>query len=58
MGHCKQVNQLPNKYCSAINCGQSMHVRENPLFNMVRGLQRKLEAVEHVLGEVLVAKGS
>jgi hypothetical protein len=35
-----------------------MHVRENPLFTVVRGLKRKLEDAEHVLGEVLVAKGS
>ena len=58
MGHCRQVNQLPNEYCSAVNCGQSMHVRENPLFNVVRSLKRKLEDGEHVLGEVLVANGS
>ena len=58
MGHCGQVNQLPNEYFSAVNCGQSMHVRENPLFTVVRGLKRKLEDAEHVLGEVLLAMGS
>ena len=58
MSHCGQVNQLPNKYCSAVNCGQSMHVRKNPLWNVVRGLKHKLEDTELVLGEVFVAKGS
>ena len=53
-----QVNQLPDEYCSADNCGQSMHVRENPLFSMVRNLKRKLEVADRVLGEVKVAKGS
>ena len=40
------------------NCGQSMHVRENPLFSIVRNLKRNLEVADRVLGEVKVAKGS
>ena len=58
MSNCGHRNRLPNIYSRAENCGQSMHVRENPLFSMVRNLKRKLEVADRVLGEVKVAKGS
>ena len=58
MSNCGHANCLPDVYCKAENCGQSMHVRENPLFSLVRNLKRKLEVADRVLGEVKVAKGS
>ena len=50
MPTCGQVNQLPDKFCSAVNCGLSMYVRENSLW--------KLEDVELIMEEVIVAKGT
>ena len=58
MSHCGKVNQLPDLNCRTDNCGQSMHVRENPLFSVVCKLKCKLEVVDRFLGEVKVAKGS
>ena len=51
MGHCGQKNDV---YCTAKGCGQSMHVRDNPLFGMVC----KLEEADHVLREVTMSKGN
>jgi hypothetical protein len=48
----------PYEYCRADNCGQSICVRESPLFSMVCKLKSKLEVADRVLGEVKVAKGS
>jgi hypothetical protein len=58
MPTCGQVNQLPDKFCSAVNCCQSMYIRENPLWKVVRGLKLKLEDVELIMEEVILAKGA
>ena len=58
MSNCDLSNQLPAMVCKGEHCGQSMHVKKNPLFNVVRSLKRKLGEADHALRKVKVAKGN
>ena len=52
------LNHLPAVVCKGKDCGQSMHIRKNPLFDVVRSFKRKLGEADHIIREVKVAKGS
>ena len=58
MSNCGLSNQLPAVVCKEEHSGQSMHVRKNPLFDLVRSLKHKLGEADRVHREVKVAKGS
>ena len=57
MSNCGLSKRLPDVVFRGEHCGQSMHVRKNPLFDVVRSLKHKLGEVDYVLREVKVAKG-
>ena len=49
MSNCSLSNRLPDVVFRGEHYGQSMHVRKNLLFDVVRSLKRKLGKADHVL---------